>query len=195
MKTFFEAYGERLEQNQTDLINFAKEVRIKHPEIEIYRSSVDGFISGLVFFKSEDKNEIHFHEVPYRWSGCGHGEFYDSHYGKEHNRMPFNIDDLISTFRPITRIKYSQPNNFFKSKADFLKKYSFYVKLEFIEDNPDSITEYTIGELIPVHINKARNDEYFYNWSSDSRKYFRGDKIPEELKRAYKNPVAKSNYK
>ena len=42
--------------------------------------------------------------------------------------------------------------------------------------------------LIAVHINKCRDDEYFWNWSSDAGKWIRGGKIPENLKRMYKNP-------
>ena len=50
-------------------------------------------------------------------------------------------------------------------------------------------------KLIPVHINKARDNEYFWNWSSDISKWVKGEAIPESLKRAYANPPAKSNYR
>lgn len=49
-------------------------------------------------------------------------------------------------------------------------------------------------KLIPVHINKARDDEYFYNWSSDHGMWIKGDKIPDNLKRAYSTPPSKSAY-
>ena len=49
-------------------------------------------------------------------------------------------------------------------------------------------------KLIPVHINKARDNEYFYNWSSDLGKWIQGDKIPENLQRMYNNPPSKSSY-
>ena len=42
--------------------------------------------------------------------------------------------------------------------------------------------------LIPVHINKARDDKFFYDWSSDAKKWIKGEKIPENLKRMYKQP-------
>ena len=42
--------------------------------------------------------------------------------------------------------------------------------------------------LIPVHINKARDETHFYNWSSDLKKWVKDKPIPEKLKRMYKNP-------
>ena len=50
-------------------------------------------------------------------------------------------------------------------------------------------------DLIMVHINKARCKNYFWNWSSNHGDWVRTEKIPEELKKAYKNPLLKSNYK
>jgi hypothetical protein len=50
------------------------------------------------------------------------------------------------------------------------------------------------ANLIPVHINKMRDKSYFYDWSSDLKGWFRGDEIPEKLKRMYKTPLVKSNY-
>jgi hypothetical protein len=44
------------------------------------------------------------------------------------------------------------------------------------------------NKLIPVHINKARDDEYFWDWSSDNKCWIKGEKIPENLKRMYKHP-------
>lgn len=38
--------------------------------------------------------------------------------------------------------------------------------------------------LIPVHINKARDDEYFWNWCSEIGNWVRGEKIPEHLKKS-----------
>jgi len=52
-----------------------------------------------------------------------------------------------------------------------------------------------VGELIPVHINKCRCENYFWNWSSNMNDWIRGEKIPEYLKLAYSNPIVKSNYK
>jgi hypothetical protein len=49
--------------------------------------------------------------------------------------------------------------------------------------------------LIPVHINKSRCENYFWHWSSDHKDWIRTEKISEELKKAYKNPMLKSSYK
>jgi len=49
--------------------------------------------------------------------------------------------------------------------------------------------------LIPVHINKARDDKYFYGWSSDAKRWIRENQIPENLKMAYEKPAPNSNYK
>jgi hypothetical protein len=43
-------------------------------------------------------------------------------------------------------------------------------------------------DLIPVHINKARSGEYFYDWSSDIGDWVRGEKIPDALNKCYKTP-------
>jgi len=48
--------------------------------------------------------------------------------------------------------------------------------------------------LIPVHINKARDNTHFYNWSSDLQKWVKGEKIPKHLNKIYNNPSIKSNY-
>ena len=42
--------------------------------------------------------------------------------------------------------------------------------------------------LIPVHINKSRDDTHFWDWSSDLKGWIRGNEIPEKLQRMYKNP-------
>ena len=52
-----------------------------------------------------------------------------------------------------------------------------------------------VKNLMPVHINKCRCDNYYWDWSSDIGDWVRGNKIPEEMKRAYKTPIVKSNYK
>ena len=44
------------------------------------------------------------------------------------------------------------------------------------------------AHLIPVHINKCRDDQFYWDWSSDAGKWIRGNPIPENLKRMYKNP-------
>ena len=52
-----------------------------------------------------------------------------------------------------------------------------------------------VTNLIPVHINKMRCDEYFWNWSSNLKDWVRGEKIPNHLKTAYKTPITKNIYK
>ena len=47
---------------------------------------------------------------------------------------------------------------------------------------------------LPIHINKMRCENYFWHWSSSHKDWIRTEIIPEELKRAYKNPLIKSNY-
>lgn len=48
--------------------------------------------------------------------------------------------------------------------------------------------------LIPVHINFARDDNYFYEYDIESGKWVRGDEISEILKKCYKQPLPVSNY-
>lgn len=52
----------------------------------------------------------------------------------------------------------------------------------------------TAPNLIPVHINKMRDETYFWDWNKTLGDWVRGEEIPELLKRAYKTPVSKSNY-
>jgi hypothetical protein len=78
-------------------------------------------------------NSIHFHEVPYRWSGCGYEEHSKSHSGGENISMPFTADDVISTFKPINKIRFryknTNPNDHsfipFKNKEHYLQWNSF----------------------------------------------------------------------
>ena len=51
-----------------------------------------------------------------------------------------------------------------------------------------------VQNLIPVHINKMRCENYFWNWSSDNGDWIRADKIPEKLKNGYNNPLPKGIY-
>lgn len=120
MKTYFEAHRERLENNQTALLKLAGEVLAKDPTIEIYHYK-DQLIPGLIFIKGEKINSVHFHEVPYRWSGCGHREFSNSNHTLE---MPFSADDVLSTFKPIAGKRLSQVETF-KNKAHYLKSCSY----------------------------------------------------------------------
>lgn len=52
----------------------------------------------------------------------------------------------------------------------------------------DIVIKEDSSDLIPVHINRARDEDYFWEWSSDIKKWVRANEIPENLKRAYKNP-------
>lgn len=53
----------------------------------------------------------------------------------------------------------------------------------------DAKKQGVVRELIPVHINKCRCDNYFWDWSSDIGDWVRGREIPEYLKKAYKAPI------
>lgn len=55
-------------------------------------------------------------------------------------------------------------------------------------------TKGNLQNLIPVHINKMRCDNYFWDWSIDYYDWIRGEEIPENLKRMYKTPVVKTTY-
>ncbi len=47
--------------------------------------------------------------------------------------------------------------------------------------------------LIPVHINMVKNEDYFYSWNSNNNCWMRGDKISEHYKRMSKNPMTESS--
>lgn len=51
-----------------------------------------------------------------------------------------------------------------------------------------------LNNLIPVHINLMRCNSFFWNWSKENNDWIRGNKIPQNLKKMYKNPLLKSNY-
>lgn len=132
MKTYIEAYGERLDRNEKALLELANKILEIHPEVEIYRHhDLQRKVSSLKFFKGELINSIGFHEVPYRWSGCGYGEHSNSHNGGENVCMPFDVEDVMTTFKPVTSIKFRQPNEYFKSKEQYLKWHSFLVPYKF----------------------------------------------------------------
>jgi len=127
MKTYIEARQERLERNQAQLFELAKSVLKSDPKIEIYHYDGDRPVQGLVFIKGENINSIHFHEVPYRWSGCGYGEHNNSTYGGENYSMPFTTEDVITTFQPITTVKKTY-KDCFKSIESYLEWCSYLTK-------------------------------------------------------------------
>lgn len=126
MSNFFDAYRERLKRNHNALLQLADDLIKIDPEIEayIYREE-RRLVSNVVFFKGEGYNSIGFHDVPYRWSGCGHGEFSYSHGGGENHSMPFTPEDVLKTMQPITTVIKGGDVRF-KSKDQFLTWYSFY---------------------------------------------------------------------
>lgn len=131
MKTYFDSYRERLERNQSKLFNLAKAVLKINHNIEVYHHKDENRIkSGLIFFDGEKINSIQFHEVPYRWSGCGYSEFGTSHNGIEGSEMPFNIYDVLETFKPITTVRKNQKETF-KSKEQYLNWCSYLTKANF----------------------------------------------------------------
>lgn len=128
---YLEAYSARLKRNNDELIQLAKDVILIDPSIEVYHYNGDRFIKSLVFIKDEMINTVSFHEVPYRWSGCNyykeHGE---CHSGGENSSMPFDANDVIGSFKPITGVLNRQPNEYFKSKQDYLKWCSYLKRIE-----------------------------------------------------------------
>jgi hypothetical protein len=112
MSDYFKAYRARLERNQAQIIQLIKDVQEKDNSVEAYVYDQQGsrLLSGVTFIKEESVNSIHFHEVPYRWSGCGYGEHGNSHYGGENSSMPFTADDVLSTFRPINTVRWRYVN-------------------------------------------------------------------------------------
>lgn len=129
MKNYLEAYRERMEKNEADLLKLANEVLAINPKIEVYRhKNTDRLINGLVFFDGENINSICFHEVPYRWSGCGFPEFGNSHFGNDITcYLPFTADDVIKTFHPVTDVNNTH-NTKFEDKEQYLKCLSYLTK-------------------------------------------------------------------
>jgi hypothetical protein len=141
---YLEAYGERLKRNQSELLQLIKDVLEKDSTIEayVYNDFLKGecHLQGVVFIKGEKINSVHFHEVPYRWSGCGYGEFGKSHSGGDNVSMPFDADDVINNFRPINSIVHrrkahnSEEAEYFKDKQQYLNWCSYLKQY----DNTDS---------------------------------------------------------
>jgi hypothetical protein len=52
----------------------------------------------------------------------------------------------------------------------------------------------TAPNLIPVHINKMRDETHFWDWNSNIGDWVQGEEIPELLNKAYKTPITKSTY-
>jgi len=137
MTDFFDAYRSRLERNQADIFALIKDVQALNPSIEAYVHHDTGrFQQGVVFIRNEEINSIHFHEVPYRWSGCGHGEFNNSHSGGENCSMPFTVEDVLKTFKPINTVRWRYKDKhglesvYFKNKQHYLEWCSYLKKYE-----------------------------------------------------------------
>jgi len=126
MSDYLTAYRERMERNHNALIELAKNVIKADPEVEVYFHYYNKYQDGVTFFKGEMINSVQFHEVPYHWSGCG----LKSHNGGDDVSMPFDVNDVLTTFKPITSILWRQPNEYFKSKENYLKWCSYLKKLE-----------------------------------------------------------------
>lgn len=122
------AYIARKQRNNDALLKLAKKVIEIDSSIEVYHHKSDKQISSLTFFKGEEVNGIGFHEVPYRWSGCGYTEHGKSHKGKDNLSIPFDLADVLTSFHPITDIKHRQPNEYFESKEQYLKWCSYLKK-------------------------------------------------------------------
>jgi hypothetical protein len=72
-----------------------------------------------------------------------------------------------------------------------LAKYFDATFLYTTDKNPNVILDAADSDitLIPVHINKARTSDYYYDWSSNIGGWVRGAEISERMKRMYKNPI------
>lgn len=125
-KDYMSGYTRRMEKNDWELHQLAKEVIQADPEVEVYFHHDDKYQDGVKFFKGEMINSVQFHEVPYHWSGCG----LRSHSGGDDVSMPFDVNDVLTTFKPVTSILKSQPDRYFKSKEDYLKWSSYLKKWE-----------------------------------------------------------------
>ena len=129
MSDYLTAYRARMERNDKELKELAVNVLKADSTIEVYfHKDENKFQDSVVFFKEEQINFIGFHEVPYRWSGCGfHEHSGRSNPGGENSSMPFTVDDVLNTFHSVTEVKWRQPNEYFKSKEQYLK-WSSYLK-------------------------------------------------------------------
>lgn len=126
MSDYFEARKARFIRNEEALIQLIKDVKEKNPNVEVYVYKNQPFIDSVTFFLGEDINGVGFHEVPYRWSGCGYTEYQKSHHGLE---MPFTANDILTTFSPVTNWKKSNVE-YFKSKDHYLKWCSYLINYE-----------------------------------------------------------------
>lgn len=131
MSDYFTARKLRFERNQADLIQLIKDVQLIDNTVEAYVHSdyPKRFMERVTFIRGEEINTIRFHEVPYRWSGCGYSENHNSHWGGENSKMPFTAEDVIKTFQPIKGLRKSQVE-LFKDKEHYLKWCSYLKKYE-----------------------------------------------------------------
>jgi len=134
MGNYFEARLARYKRNSVAILELIKLVMEADSEIEVYlhRDCITGsdVVSSVTFFKGEQINSISFHEVPYGWSGCGHKEHGGYHKGGENHSLPFEVADVLTTFKPVTNILSRQPSEFFKTKEEYLKWCSWLVRFE-----------------------------------------------------------------
>lgn len=118
MADYWTARRARFIRNQFDLIVLACKVIKIDPSVEIYvhRDYHKRFLDAIVFIKGEKINEIAFHDVPYRWSGCGYEENWQGNYhsGGPNHKMPFNENDVLTTFHPIVSKAYNNKQQFLK---------------------------------------------------------------------------------
>jgi len=198
MSSYFKAYKERIIRNQHDLLTLAKKVIKKDPDIEVYchhnffNQKNSRYISSLTFFKKEDLTTIAFHQVPYRWSGCGHGEFRNSHYGINNNEMPFIVDDVLSNLTPVTKKKKRNPNVFFISKKEYLQWYSYLTRLHFKNNDQlyyhgKVLSEITLDNKQGDHIVTEKGDVFRFVYGSQNTskepylEFIQNTKVPKFL--------------
>jgi len=124
---YFKARAERTIRNNDNLKHLADMVMEADSRIEVYHHKSVPYIESITFFKGEEINTIGFHDIPFRWSGCGFKEI-KTHGDKRAKggqlEMPFTVADVLNNFEAI------QPNHRFKTKEEYLKWYNYLTKYE-----------------------------------------------------------------
>lgn len=137
MNNYLTSYQKRLIKNDFALKQLAIDVMEADPSVTVYlNNDKDRPNYFIVFFREEEMSSITFKEVPYRWDGCG----VKDHPGKGNNAdMPFEVEHVLSSFKPITSVLNRKPNEYFKSKDHYLSIYSSLKQYKPIVGNSRSI--------------------------------------------------------
>jgi hypothetical protein len=179
---YFEARRERMFRNNSALMKLTKNVIKKNPEVEAYFSDMDFYPESVVFFLGEEINGASFHEVPFRWSGCNYTEHGTSNPSLE---MPFTVEDVLTTFKPVGEIKKS-PAEKLKTKKEYLNWYSYLMRSHGTEfPSPQYLLSpdgFTLTPDAQPHRNLHSAKVAFKYWRTrfEEQGYysFRGSRIP-----------------